>query len=292
MKRRRTLDCESLERRDLPAVAFRAAVLNVELPPADQVGQSEPPAADIIRRLVAAQAELAPAPADGSLSSEAVGAFFADSGEVGSLFSAHQPGPEPPAYHPAALDGLFGPPAEVSTATAAPADSTRQADALGCEFLRNYAAKAIRNEERARGPLSGRHDLVQQIYVEWREEVGPGDDVHSRLLDKASAERSALRGTVRRVLDRSRYDDAKRRAVAEINDRPAPARRTAQDWLDLEIDWSQGVGRLTTLERRVLDLRRAGATFDEVGEALGLSKQRAFELYDEVIERLSALYRD
>jgi hypothetical protein len=282
MKRRRRLDCESLERRELPAVAFRAAVLCVELAPADGPGHRATLNDDLTHGV---QSPPATAPLDGSLSSEAVGAFFADSSEMGSLFASPSSGDaDQGAYHPASVDGVFSPFADSRA-------SADDAHAQAWDFVRHYTAKAIRNEERVRGQLSGRHDIVQQVYVEWREDVGPAADVHRRVLEKNSPERGALRSTVRRVLDRSRYDEARRRAVP-VADQAIHSPRPSRDWIDLEIDLSMGVGNLTPLERRILDMRRGGATFEEVGEAVGLSKQRIFEIYDEVIARLSALYAD
>ncbi len=159
-------------------------------------------------------------------------------------------------------------------------------------FFQNYARKAIRREERMRGPLSDHKDIIQQIYVEWWEEVGTAEDMHASLLDKDSAGRQLFGKTVRRVLDRSRYDDIKRKNIAPVTEEDAPARSAEQQWVDLQIDWAQGVGNLTPQERQVLDFRREGRTFEEIGEQLGLAKQRVFEVYTEVIERLSELYRE
>ena len=55
---------------------------------------------------------------------------------------------------------------------------------------------------------------------------------------------------------------------------------------------AQGVGKLTDRERTILDLRRSGLTFEEMGAKLDMPKQRVFEAYTELLDRLGALYRD
>jgi DNA-directed RNA polymerase specialized sigma24 family protein len=159
-------------------------------------------------------------------------------------------------------------------------------------FLRNYATKAIRREEFVRGPLPDHADIIQQIYVEWREGVTSGDDAHARVLERDSPERSVFRGAVRRVLDRTRYDANKQRRRTDVTADETAATAPARDWADLEIDLAQGVGKLTEREREILDLRRWGMTFEEIGTKLGMSRQRVFEAYTELLDRLSAIYQD
>jgi DNA-directed RNA polymerase sigma subunit (sigma70/sigma32) len=158
--------------------------------------------------------------------------------------------------------------------------------------LRNYATKAIHREEFARGPLPDHADIIQQIYVEWREGVGTAENVHAQVLERDSAERVAFRGAVRRVLDRARYDAVKQRRRADMTPDDTAASASTGDWADLEIDLAQGIGKLTERERDILSFRRWGMTFEEIGEKLGMSRQRVFEAYAGLLDRLSAIYQD
>jgi DNA-directed RNA polymerase sigma subunit (sigma70/sigma32) len=60
----------------------------------------------------------------------------------------------------------------------------------------------------------------------------------------------------------------------------------------MEIDLAQGIGGLNARERDILDLRRWGMTFEEIGTKLGMPRQRVFEAYSELLSRLTTLYRD
>jgi hypothetical protein len=288
MRKRPALNCERLERRELPAGSLGAGILPPDVAlgaPLEAQASTEAHGTqhlDVGRQTPGALWEL-------TLSSDAVGAFFA--GHDG-VFS-----PAADETTAAPLDGsefesLPSPGWDTDTAPIFAAGLPKVSDAQVWTFVRNYATKAIRREEFARGPLPDHADIVQQIYVEWREGVSARDDVHSRLLDKDSPERSVFRGAVRRVLDRSRYDTAKQRRRGELNDQPDAPSKPSRDWADVEIDLTQGVGRLTAREREILDLRRWGATFEEIGTKLGMSKQRVCEAYNELLDRLTAIYRD
>ena len=290
MSKRPALHCERLERRELPANSFGLTVLPVDfLHAAPLAAPVAPASGSYVAQVHAADGRSLPALAD-SLSSDAVGAFFAKQAGFDDL---HGLAPAPTSADDGALESLpsFGWNAEppLSLAEAGP----RVSDAEFWAFVRNYATKAIRREEFARGPLRDHADIIQQIYVEWREGVASGDDaVHSRLLDRDSLERSAFRGAVRRVLDRSRYDEIKQRRNADVTDHEPRDAAPAREWADLEIDLAQGVGQLTDRERAILDSRRSGLTFEEIGAELGMPKQRVFEAYTELMDRLSTLYCD
>jgi DNA-directed RNA polymerase sigma subunit (sigma70/sigma32) len=71
-----------------------------------------------------------------------------------------------------------------------------------------------------------------------------------------------------------------------------PADTASRSWADLQIDLAQGVGQLTARERDILNLRREGQTFEEIGDKLGMPRQRVFDAYTEVLNRLTAVYRD
>jgi hypothetical protein len=216
-------------------------------------------------------------------------------------------------FHPHALESLFRDtqtlddllarslqPHTIATSDAADTDS-QQSDvsefraledaAQGWNFFSNYTRKAIRNDELRYGRLRNRDELLNQVYVEWREHVGSNDVALAHLLDKTSAERQALRKAVRRVLDHERYDQRKQQKTVELYDQPAPDKPTEQEWTDLQIDWSTGVGNLGPRERQVLELRRQGMTFDEIGAATGMLKQRVFEIYNGALDRLQEIYR-
>jgi DNA-directed RNA polymerase specialized sigma24 family protein len=291
-KKRSALHCERLEQRELPANSFRAAILPVDLVPAVPLTAPAAPSAGYFLAEGNDAGGRGNASLQTGLSSDAVGAFFAGHSALDGLLE-----PAPALGPGSTSDGSdfeslpsSGWDAE-SISTPSPAQpETNDADFWA--FLRNYATKAIRREELVRGPLPDHADIVQQIYVEWREKGPSGDDVHARVLDRNSPERSAFRGAVRRVLDRTSYDVIKRRGQADVTaDEPAvPA--PARDWADLEIDLAQGVGRLTERERDILDLRRWGMTFEEIGTKLGMSRQRVFEAYTELLDRLSTIYQD
>jgi DNA-directed RNA polymerase specialized sigma subunit len=160
----------------------------------------------------------------------------------------------------------------------------------GYLFLCNYTEKAVRTEERRHGPLPDHEDIVHQVFVEWREQVGADEEHLTNLLDKDSPERQVLRRTVPRVISRARYANNKFAEQAGATDLPAKTPAAAQNWTDLRIDLEQGVGNLTPCERQILELRRQGKTFDEIGTELGMAKQRASEVCAAVVARLQSIY--
>jgi RNA polymerase sigma factor (sigma-70 family) len=304
MQKRRVLDCERLERRELPAGAIGARVLPLDLTAGIAVAQDylHPSPMGVFAQ--PGQAAALSRPTDAP-SSEAVGLFFADFTEAGFFHPASAPGVGELARGAELLpDGTAGqdPSGEAdfasftaTTLEGMPSVHKAVPDVSEAEFwafLRNYATKAIRRDERARGPLADHADIIQQIYVEWREEVSSVSDVHSRLLDQNSTERLVFRTAVRRVLDRTRYGDERQRRLERTTEHEAEDRPAARDWADLEIDLAQGVGSLSPRDRAVLDLRRQGLTFEEIGARLGMTRQRAYEAFSGCIERLTALYRD
>jgi DNA-directed RNA polymerase specialized sigma subunit len=160
----------------------------------------------------------------------------------------------------------------------------------GYLFLCNYTEKAVRTDEHRRGPLPDHEDIVHQVFVEWREQVGPEEQHLANLLDRESVERQVLRRTVPRVISRARYENNKHADRVGATDLPAQASAPAQDWTDLRIDLEQGVGNLAPHERQILELRRQGKTFDEIGAEVGMAKQRASEICSAVVARLQKIY--
>jgi DNA-directed RNA polymerase specialized sigma24 family protein len=160
----------------------------------------------------------------------------------------------------------------------------------GWQFLCNYTRKALRNEELKYGSLPDHEDVLHEVFVEWREQVGSTDAALTHLLDRESPERQLLRKTVRRVLDHARYERTRQKRMVELFDQPAPVKPSEQDWIDVQLDWASGAGALGARERQLLELRGQGKTFEEIGAEMGLLKQRVCELFNASMDRLQALY--
>jgi len=163
-------------------------------------------------------------------------------------------------------------------------------EAEGYRYLCGYAGHAIRTAERRVGPLRDHEDIIQQICVEWLEQAGPPEKAFPRLLDKAPAEMHLLRGTVNRVIARVVYQQRKRLLIADFTDWAAPSRSAEMDWVEFKSDCEKGVGRLTRQEWQVLELRRQGMSFGDIGCEMGLPKQRVWEVYHAVEARLRKIY--
>jgi RNA polymerase sigma factor (sigma-70 family) len=176
----------------------------------------------------------------------------------------------------------------------APSDDSSDASPSSADavwrFVSNYTKKAIHNDESKYGPVADHEDLVHQVYVEWREQVGNGSGYRNELLNKESAQRQVLRKTVRRVLDRARYDAGKQRQVLPFVDQAAPARKTEEEWRDVQIDLSSTRLPLGPREKQLLELRREGMTLEEIGLEMGLVKQRVSEMYTSALTSLQAIY--
>ncbi|HLN27377.1 MAG TPA: hypothetical protein VK395_06510 [Gemmataceae bacterium] len=158
------------------------------------------------------------------------------------------------------------------------------------QFLYNYTRKAIRNEEMKYGGLSDHEDIIHQTFVEWREQVGRQEAPLSNLLNKDSAERQVLQKTVRRVIDHTRYEQNRQKRTLELFDQPAPPNPEEKDWIDLQLDMALGAGNLVPQEMRLLELRRQGMTFEEIGSEIGMVKQRVYEIYSSTLDRLQKIY--
>ncbi len=288
MKKPLRLGLEQLEARETPDVSLgRSAALAVPLP--GQTGINPPqqlaflPESGQVQQLPVAlpfsgidqAADFSPS----AFHAQILESLFRDSKELDRLFGQSLESP------PSATDAA-------SSAGAADVSdfSGLEAATLGLKFFSNYARKSIRNEELKYGRLTDHDDLFNQIYLEWRVQVGNNGQALGNLLNKESSERQALRKTVRRVLDHERYDQQRQQRMVELLDQPAPVKAGAQEWVDLQLDWSQGVGNLSPLERQILDLRRQGMTFEEIGDDTGMVKQRVFEIFNSALERLQEAY--
>jgi DNA-directed RNA polymerase specialized sigma24 family protein len=162
--------------------------------------------------------------------------------------------------------------------------------AAGYLYLCNYARQSIHAAERRVGPLHDHDDIVQQICVEWLERAGPPDGAFPRLLDKAPAEMQLLRETVHRVITRITYQQRKGPGHGDLSAWPAPERPAERVWMEFKSDCARGVGRLTEQEWQVLELRRQGYTFAEIGFRMAVPRQRVWEVYHDVVARLQHIY--
>jgi RNA polymerase sigma factor (sigma-70 family) len=202
--------------------------------------------------------------------SQAVRSLFANAEEVERLLASSATLlPEPPTSRP------------LAQATAPP---------QAVQFLTNYTRKAIRNAELKIGRLPDHEDIVHQAFVDWRERVGRGNQVFDNLLNRDSVERQVFRKSVRRAIDQARYERGRQARMVELQDQPAPANPERQEWIDLQLDWSLSAGRPGFRQRQVLELRRQGKTFEEIGAELGMIKQRVCEIFNSAIERLNQTY--
>jgi hypothetical protein len=164
-------------------------------------------------------------------------------------------------------------------------------EAEGYRYLCGYAAQAIRAAERRAGPLRDHEDIIQQICLEWLEKAGPPDEAFPKLLKRSPPEMQLLRETVNRVIARVIYQQRKRLLASDFTDWPAPARPAERDWVEFKSDCERGVGSLTRQEWQILELRRQGKTFAEIGAEIALPRQRAWDIYQDVEARLQKIYR-
>jgi hypothetical protein len=286
MKKRRIPAVERLEARETPDVSLSRSAL--PLPPpakllvsAGERGASShsPPAAQAPEQagvgLSTAEALLAEpsTPPKKAQFSRAVRTLFASAEEVDRLLasSATLPGPAPV---PLVSQPLAFKPVESEAV----------------QFLTNYTRKAIRNTEVRYGPIADHEDIVHQVFVEWRERVGQGEKVFGNLLNRDSSERQVLRKAVQRVIDHARYEQSRQGRMVEFQDQPAAVKPESQEWIDMQLDWSLGAGAPGPRERRLLELRRQGKTFAEIGSEMGMIKQRVCEVFNATVERLSQTY--
>jgi hypothetical protein len=305
MRKRRPnpLHLEQLEARETPDVSLGhvgAAAVSPSQPSQPAIAASQLVTADQPFVHATALDELAIASGPGAISPQTLEQLFFSPAQVDQLMSqsaANAPDVQLVSHAPTVGET---PTVEGQNLSSTLADSNfrvsgSQADSeadqgRGWKFLNNYAEKAIRNDELRYGPLKNHEDILQQAFVEWRQGIGRQDQAFTNILNPDSAERLFLRKAVRRVIDRARYDQGKRQRLLPLVDQPAPVRSAHQAWVDLQIDWSEGASRLDPRERQLLELRRQGKTFEEIGSDLGIAKQRVFEIYSDTLERLQDLY--
>jgi DNA-directed RNA polymerase specialized sigma24 family protein len=175
-----------------------------------------------------------------------------------------------------------------------PLDPTAQ---QGLDRLCAYAWSSIHNAEKAHGEkFVSPEDIVQEIYLEWRGLVGPRpeDEALGQLLHDDSEEMRLLRVAVQRVIGRTRYQQrqwAKAGGLPQLAGKSeALTRRGEQDRVDWEDLWENVVSTLASNEKQVLELRKQGKTFAEIGSELGMPRQRACETYHSAVARLQKSY--
>jgi hypothetical protein len=171
-----------------------------------------------------------------------------------------------------------------------PGGAPRDPVERGYQYLCQYARHSIHAAERRVGPLRDHDDLVQQVCVEWLEQAGPPAEALPRLLEQAPAEMQLLRAVVNRVIARAVYQQKRQYVVLDFNGWPARGNAAERDWAEFKVDCERGVGNLSRREWQVLDLRRQGKTFEEIGAELRLPRQRAWEIYHAVEARLREIY--
>jgi DNA-directed RNA polymerase specialized sigma24 family protein len=147
--------------------------------------------------------------------------------------------------------------------------------ALTIEDVQRYAWRAVRCHYRLRDP----DDIVQQICLEWLE--------HAKTTDPTYHD---LRGIVSRVIGRAYTQHGKQQRTRELSDQPAPADALQRELKDIQIDRDLGLRDLTDQEWQILELKRQGFTFEEIGSETGMRKQRAHEMYMAAVSYLQERY--
>jgi RNA polymerase sigma factor (sigma-70 family) len=143
------------------------------------------------------------------------------------------------------------------------------------EDVQRYAWGAVRRHHRLRDP----DDIVQQVCLEWLEQAKATDPTYRD-----------LRGIVSRVIGRAHAQYGKQQRMRELSDQPAPADALQRELKDMQIDRDLGVRDLTDQEWQILELKRQGFTFEEIGSEMGMRKQRAHEMYMSAVSYLQERY--
>ena len=162
--------------------------------------------------------------------------------------------------------------------------------AAGYQYLCNYCRHAIHAAERRVGPLPDHDDIIQQTCLEWLQQAGPPEAAFPRLLERASSEMQLLRETVNRVIMRITYQHRKGGVNADLSDWPAPDGAVERAWTDFKSDCEEGVGHLTQQDWQILELRRQGHTYREIGAKIGIARQRVWEMCHDLVARLQDIY--
>jgi DNA-binding NarL/FixJ family response regulator len=139
-----------------------------------------------------------------------------------------------------------------------------------------YAWKSV-NRHR----VDDRDDVVQQVGLEW-------------LLLAATIQTTYddVRRIVSRVLNRAYRRLKKQERALELLDVPTNADPVQDAFRDIQLDCDLGVNDLTDRQWQVVRLRRQGYSFTEIGQQMGIPRQRACELFAAAASRLRERYRE
>jgi DNA-directed RNA polymerase specialized sigma24 family protein len=127
--------------------------------------------------------------------------------------------------------------------------------------------------------VNDRDDVVQQVCLEW-------------LLLAATmlTTYDDVRRIVSRVLNRAYRRLQKQQLALELLDVPVHADPVEDTFRDMELDRDLGMKDLTDREWQVVQLRRQGYTFTEIGRRMGMPKQRVSEQFAAALSRLQQRY--
>jgi DNA-directed RNA polymerase sigma subunit (sigma70/sigma32) len=139
-----------------------------------------------------------------------------------------------------------------------------------------YAWKSI-NRHR----VEDRDDAVQQVCLEWL-----------LLAATVATTYDDVRRIVARVLDRAYRRLKKQEGTLDLLDVPVHADPVQDVFRDMQLDRDLGIKDLTEQEWHVVGLRRQGYTFAEIGEQIGMRKQRVREMFNYAASFLRRRYRD
>jgi len=144
------------------------------------------------------------------------------------------------------------------------------------ESVHRYASRSV-----SRHRLEDPDDAIQQICLEWL-----------LLAGTVATTFDDVRRIVARVIDRAYWRLKKRERTLELLDVPVHADRVADAFRNMQLDRKLGIKDITDREWEVVELRRQGYTFVEIGERVGMRKQRAREMFNLAVSNLRRRYRD
>jgi hypothetical protein len=162
---------------------------------------------------------------------------------------------------------------DVVAAAAAPS-TLPQGGTPTIEGVQRYAGRSV-----SRHRLDDPSDAVQQICLEWLQ-----------LAAMMATTYDDVRRIVARVIDRAYTRLGKQQRTAELFDVPARADAVQESFRDMQLDRDLNVKDLTDREWQVIELRRQGYTFAEIGVKMGMRKQRAREMFLVALSYLQVRY--
>jgi len=290
VEQRRIPQVERLESRDVPSalgVPYLAPPFPLGTPPAigtpqvvvltptTQVAASEPPVArDLVTPVLAAETR-DPLAEVWQQSVDAVFSRLAEHSDPVSI-AWTQPAVERGDPSPVGVTASEHPACAAANPLAAAAVSSPPQPAPTITNVHRYASRSV-----SRHRLEDPDDAVQQICLEWL-----------LLAGTVATTFDDVRRIVARVIDRAYWRLKKKERAVELLDVPVHADRVADAFRDMQLDRDLGVKDLTDREWQVVELRRQGYTFVEIGERVGMRKQRAREMFNLAVSYLRRRYRE